>query len=108
MGLPSDNKSQVHRDRETNDPAAFSRKPMLDEDRDGGLRGDDKRQGALRDTPADAAQGPAQDLSQDRAQDPANDPALAQVEGGGGYLERREREKQGEGRHFTPVPPPPD
>jgi hypothetical protein len=48
MGLPSDNKNQVVRKRESKDPAAFSPKPMLDENRNGGLRGPDKRQGALR------------------------------------------------------------
>ena len=48
MGLPSDNKNQVNRTREEPDPAAASPKPILDKNRKGGLRGQDKRQGDLR------------------------------------------------------------
>ena len=48
MALPSENKNQVHRTREELDPAATSPKPMLDEKRKGGLRGQDKQQGDLR------------------------------------------------------------
>jgi hypothetical protein len=40
-------KSQVNRTRENNDPAAFSPKPTLDEDKGAGLRGKDKQQGDL-------------------------------------------------------------
>jgi hypothetical protein len=47
MGLPSENKNQVTRTREDNDPSAASPKPMLDEKRKGGLRGEDN-QGDLR------------------------------------------------------------
>ena len=48
MGIPSENKNQVNRTREEPDPAATSPKPMLDENRKDGLRGQDKRQGDLR------------------------------------------------------------
>ena len=48
MGIPSDNKNQVNRSRKEPDPAAASAKPELDENRKGGLRGQDKRQGDLR------------------------------------------------------------
>ena len=48
MGLPSENKNQVTRTREDNDPSAASPKPMLDERRKSGLRGQDKPQGDLR------------------------------------------------------------
>lgn len=47
--IPSDNKNQVNRSREEPDPAANSLKPELDENRNGGLRGQDKRQGDLQD-----------------------------------------------------------
>jgi hypothetical protein len=40
-------KQQVNRTREKNDPAAFSDKPMLDERRHAGLRGEDKTQDRL-------------------------------------------------------------
>jgi hypothetical protein len=52
MANPSDVKSQVNRTRENNDPAGFGKKPMLDENKGGGLRGEDKRQGDLK-QPAD-------------------------------------------------------
>jgi hypothetical protein len=42
-------KQQINRNREDNDPAAFSDKPMLDENRGAGLRGGDKRQDDLTD-----------------------------------------------------------
>jgi hypothetical protein len=48
MGIPSDNKNQINRTRDEPDPAAFSVKPELNEHRNGGLRGNDKRQGKLR------------------------------------------------------------
>jgi hypothetical protein len=48
MGIPSENKNQINRSREEPDPAAFSPKPQLDEKPKGGLRGQDKRQGDLR------------------------------------------------------------
>ena len=48
MGIPSEHKNQVTRTREEPDPAAFSSKPELDEKRKGGLRGQDKQQGDLR------------------------------------------------------------
>ena len=49
MAGPSEIKSQVNRDREEDDPAAFSDKPMLGENHGAGLRGRDRQQGALRD-----------------------------------------------------------
>ena len=48
MGIPSENKNQVNRTREEPDPSAFSVKPELNEKRKGGLRGQDKEQGDLR------------------------------------------------------------
>ena len=43
-------KNQVHRDREVGaEHFGFSLKPMLDENRGGGLRGDDKKQDKLTD-----------------------------------------------------------
>lgn len=49
MSIPSDNKNQINRSRREPDPAAFSAKPALDENPQGGLRGQDKRQAALED-----------------------------------------------------------
>ena len=48
MGIPSDNKNQVTRTRKEDDPAASSPKPMLDEKTKGGLRGQHKQHGDLR------------------------------------------------------------
>ena len=45
-----DQKDQVTRTRENNDPASFSSKPALDENKGAGLRGSDKGHGALQDT----------------------------------------------------------
>jgi hypothetical protein len=42
MAEPSEIKSQVNRTREDNDPAAFSPKPVLDENKGAGLRGKEK------------------------------------------------------------------
>ena len=47
MGIPSDNKNQIIRSRQEPDPAAFSVKPKLDEDKGEGLRGQDKKQSNL-------------------------------------------------------------
>ena len=52
MGIPSENKNQVNRTRESDDPAAFGAKPMLDEKRKDRLRGEDKRQDSLRNEPS--------------------------------------------------------
>ena len=60
MSIPSDNKNQINRTRPEPDPAAFSPKPELDEKRNGGLRGDDKRQGALVDA---SPQGESRDVA---------------------------------------------
>ena len=49
MSLPSDNKNQIVRSRTASDPAAFSPKPMLDENRGVGGFGQDKRQETLED-----------------------------------------------------------
>lgn len=57
MAEPSEIKSQVNRTRENNDPAGFSRKPMLDENEGAGLRGEDKQQDDLKqpgDNPPDS------------------------------------------------------
>ena len=50
MGLPSENKNQVTRTREDKDPSAASPKPMLDEKRKSGVRGQDKQQDDLPNT----------------------------------------------------------
>jgi hypothetical protein len=47
MGIPAENKNQVNRSREEPDPSASSVKPMLDDEREAGLRGKDKKQGGL-------------------------------------------------------------
>jgi len=54
MGIPSDSKNQINRSRGStrgDEPSGFERKPMLDEHRGGGLRGDDKQQDALENSP---------------------------------------------------------
>jgi hypothetical protein len=48
MGIPSENKTRSTRSRKEPDSAAFSPKPELDEKRKSELRGQDKRQGDLR------------------------------------------------------------
>ena len=42
MGDPSKIKNQINRTRANNAPAASSPKPMLDENKENGLRGDDQ------------------------------------------------------------------